>query len=83
MGGIEGEYIQNEQYTVLIIENVVSIVETYKNIELKSIKDFGEPLRVFKDYSGKKTYVFDDVAIDILGNNISSVVYYQKVDNRY
>ena len=83
MGGIEGEYIQNEKYTVLIIENVVSIVETYQHIKIKSINDFGDPLRIFQDNSCKKTYVFDDVAIDIINNKFSSVIYYQKVENRY
>jgi len=83
IGGVEGEYILHDKFTVLVIEDVVSLVETPVHIDIKNIRDFGSPLKMFQGHPKTKTFVFGNVVIDIEAGKMKTAVYYQTVDNRY
>ncbi len=75
LGTVYGEYYCGENLRVLVLEDTVEMVES--SVKRKMNPIYARPVRTFTGYSGKKTLVYENIAVDVLDDMVTSVMYFE------
>ncbi|MCP4350847.1 MAG: M48 family metalloprotease [Desulfobacterales bacterium] len=75
LGTVYGEYYCGKNLRVLVLEDSVELVES--SVKQKMNPIYVRPARTFTGYSGKKTLVYENIAVDVLDDMVTSVMYFE------
>ncbi|MCP4111832.1 MAG: M48 family metalloprotease [Desulfobacteraceae bacterium] len=72
---VYGEYYCGKNLRVLVLEDTVELVES--SVKQKMNPNYARPVRTFTGYSGKKTLVYENIAVDVLDDMVTGVMYFE------
>lgn len=75
LGTIYGEYYCGENLRVLVLEDTVEVVEN--NVRQKINLINRRPIRTFTGFSGTKTFVYEDFAVDVQEGMVTRMIYFR------
>ncbi len=74
-----GDYYSGENTLVLVLEDVVELVEQKVNLKTgKKLQSLGRPNRILAGFSKTKSYVYDNLVIDVKDDRITGIVHFSK-----
>lgn len=75
---LSGKYALKEDIRILMLEDVVKLVESSarQKMTFSELGKYGEPYRILKNFSGVKTIVYDNFALDVRDDRVRTVVYF-------